>query len=72
MVATIYVDFTLFKWLRDIEKWYDEIYYPKNYKNVKTVKNRHLRIIRNHYNYDQIPGDNIYEKRIAFFNFAQS
>lgn len=32
----------------------------------------HLRIMKNNYNYDQILGDNIREKRINYFNFCQT
>ena len=72
MPAIIYTDFTLIKWMRDIRKWYNTQHYPKGYTGAKTLMDAHLRIMRKHYNYDQICGETVEEKRISFFSFCQS
>ena len=71
MTATIYTGFTLYKWRRDVELWYKEHHYPKDYTGTMAVMDEHLRIMDNHYNYDAIEGNSICEKRINFLNFCQ-
>lgn len=72
MSATIYTNFTLYKWLWDIEGWYRETYYPKGYTGHTFVLDEHLKVVRRYYNYDQIEGNDVREKRINFFNFCQT
>ena len=71
MTATIYNDFVLYKWLHDIELWYTVHHYPPKFEGPKTLMDQHLRIMKNYYDYDQIEGDNVREKRINYFNFCQ-
>jgi len=71
MTATIYVDFTLYKWLRDVEVWYKTIYYPKNHRGTMPMMDEHLLIMRRNYDYPNIEGSDVREKRINFLNFCQ-
>jgi len=72
MTATIYTDFTLYKWKYDVEMWYKEHYYPKDYQGTTPVMDEHLNIMSNNYDYDLIEGSNICEKRINFLTFCQT